>query len=618
MKKAAGVFLTSFLFLLPFASVHAQTAKLTQRFVCLKPVKALSGKGDPHFRQTLQTGDVKPLALSKTYIIECIATDGGQTCTTGNSALDLDANVYAKDNYSALKNGIGYKFVGMYKADGTTAEPNPVTSAADGDLGNIEWEAQSAHHLRKFLAMNLWDPATAAVGEQGGQQQGTFNFDTAEKNCVSISWDPYGRVFDAGTLEPVSGAKVTLMLKKNDAYVPMTTNDLVGGNLINPQVVGADGAFSFVVPDGDYKLVTVPAPVTALTAIDANYTKAYSDIYPAGTGEEIHQAGAIQHRDVAVPTQNTNATPKLMEYFYQTTPDGMISLEGSTSHPLTKILVKTSKIMAADPTAKVPYRTVGTFQADKNGKFSIKVDQNKFEKTAEYTEIFSAVELVKVDLRQPASRSLIDHVLGFVKGFVKPVQAAESATIPFEPIPQYLEGYAYDASGKVLPNAKVGVFMDMSNAAYSQVTADAKGFFKLTSEHLPGYPFELRYTTAAGTIIKVKPSVFLAENQKYLVEQKINPYVGRDATNNIAPTAGPSATAGSRSSAKAGTALPGNTAANPAVTAQKGTPTSYVGYIVILVVVLLVLVGVAVWLIMSFRKAHSPEDQTLPPPQGVV
>lgn len=613
MKKAAGVFLTSFLFLLPFSFVHAQTAKKAQRWVCLKPVKALSGKGDPRARQTLQTGDVKPLPNAKTYIVECIATDGGQICTTGQSALDMDPNVYGQDNYATLKSKIGFTYMGLYKADGATAEVNPMTSGQDGDLGNVEWESASAHYLRKFLAMNIWDPSTAAVGEQGGQQLGTFDFDTADKDCASISWDPYGRVFDAQTLEPITGAQVTLQFKKGDSYVAMKASDLLGGNLINPQTVGADGAFSFVVPDGSYKLVTVPAPATALTAVDSHYAKAYSDIYPAQTGEEIIQQGAIQHRDIAVPTQNTNKTPKLMEYFYQTTPQGLIIIEGRTSHPLTKVSILTSKITAADPTVKTPYRTVATAQADKNGKFKVEVDQNTFDKTADYTEIFSGVQLLKVDLRQPTAKSLMEQVLGFVTGFIKPVEAAEnSVTIPMEPIPQYLEGYAYDANGKAIPNATVSVYLDFANTPYSSVTTDAKGFFKMTSEYLPSYPFELHYKTAAGAVIKVKPSVFLAQNQKYLVSQNINPFVGRDLNNKIAPTGKVPAKAPQTTSPV------GNQTDSSSVAATaKSNPTSYAGYILILVVLLLVLVGVAVWLVMHFKKVRMDEPGNLPPPTGV-
>jgi hypothetical protein len=305
---------------------------------------------------------------------------------------------------------------------------------------------------------------------------------------------------------------------------------------------------------------------------------------------------------------------------YQTTSSGLIILEGRVSHPLTRLNVKTSKITAANPTVKTPYRTVGTFNADKLGKFRIEVDQNAFEQTAEYTEVFSDLEMVKVDLRQPTTKSFFDRVLGVVNGFVKSVEAATTTSISFEPIPQYIEGYAYDAAGKAIAKAKVGVYLTFSNAPYSTTTADEKGFFKFTSEYLPSYPYELRYTSATGAVVKVKPSVFIAQNQKYLVAQKIDPFVGRDLKNTVAPTVNPKEVGVNRSSGSSlGTGgMPGSgqAGAQSSIAENKTTPTSYAGYILILVVVLLALTGVGVWLIMHFRKAHG--DSTLPPPQGVM
>lgn len=503
-------------------------AAQTERWVCLKPVKAMSGKGNAAFRQTLLTEDVKPIPNAETYIVECLATGNGQVCTTGKSASDMV--VYKKDNSSIT----GFKFKGLYKADGTTPQVNPMMSDATGELGNIEWESNSGHMVRKFLAMNYWTPTKTETGTAGGQQQGTFSFEQADKKCVKVSWDPYGRVFDSQTLEPVIGAKVTLLFEKNGTYVPMTTSDILGGNLINPQVTKEDGLFTFVVPDGNYKLVTIPTSVKDMSLVDTNYTKAYSDLYPIQTGAVIEQKGAIQHRDVPAITAITINPPKMMSYFYEVLPSGKLSIEGSVSHPLTTVNAKSVKVSVSDPTVKTPYRTIATTQADKWGNFDLEIDQNILEKTDEYIEIFSDVELVKTPLKVAQSNNNVLHSIAALVGSIIPNVSAQTpgtTTLHFEPIPQYLEGYAYGANGKAIPNATVEVYATMSNKAYSTTKADETGFFKITSEYLPRSEYELRFVTIEGSVTKVSPSQFIAQNQKTITEKKVDLYSYRDVQN---------------------------------------------------------------------------------------
>ncbi len=527
MKKILSVVLTMTAFFIFAPTIFGQAAQ-TERWVCLKPVKALSGKGNAAFRQTLLTEDTKPIPNAETYIVECLATANGQVCTTGKAA--SDQAVYKKDNTGIS----GYKFTGLYKADGTSPQVNPMTSDGTGDLGNIEWESHSAHMNRKFLAMNYWTPVTTQTGTAGGQQQGTFSFEQADKKCVTISWDPYGRVFDSQTLEPISGASVTLLFNKNGTYVPMTTSDVVGGNLVNPQITKEDGQFSFVVPDGSYKLVTVPTSVKDISLVDTNYTKAYADLYPIQTGEIIEQKGVIQHRDIAAVSAVTVQPPKMMSYFYEVLPSGVLSIEGTVSHPLTTINAKSVKVLASNPTVKTPYRTIATTQADKWGKFDLEIDQNILEKTPEYVEIFSDVEMVKTPLKVAVKNNDLLHTIAALLRKIIPIVSAQTpgtTTLHFEPIPQYLEGYAYGTTGQALPKATVEVYETMSNKAFSSVMADETGYFKITSEYLPRFPYELRFVTADGSVIKTSTSQFISSNQKTIVEKKIDLYSYRDVQN---------------------------------------------------------------------------------------
>ncbi|OGK62869.1 hypothetical protein A2334_01740 [Candidatus Roizmanbacteria bacterium RIFOXYB2_FULL_38_10] len=577
----------------PFA--HAQSAQ-TERWVCLesehcwKDPNSCSVSDGHRARLTAKSG-FEPLTGTPTYIVECVSTATSQICTTGSEAQDMV--VYKQSNIATLQTDLQYVFEGLFESNGSTPASNPTEWG-----GAYEWKDSTPEgHDRRWYAMNYWDPTTAPIGAAGGQQQGTFDFETAEKDCAKIAWDPYGRVFDAGTLEPVRGSKVTLQIKKGGTFVDMTALDLPGGNIQNPQTVKEDGAFSFVVPDGEYRLLSNPVPLVDANIIDPNYAKAYSDIYLVQNEELIEQQGEIVHRDIAVATLNTNNPVKMMEYFYRSTPQGLIIIDGQVSHPLTKLNAKMNFVSTGLPSS------VLKFQSDAFGRFNIEIDQNSFKKDPKNMEIFSELELVKVDLRQPITKK---------NGIVKSVSAAQrdNSIVKFEPIPQYLEGVAYDAGGKVIPNAAVGVYLQFSNKAYSQKTADNNGFFKFSSEYLPSFPYEIRYTTADGKVINTKPSVFLAQNQKYIAEQQINPFVGKDAKNNIAPTLSPKKNTPSITKETSDTIDTTGAGAGAKVTQKDTKITELTNKIFIqaifLILALVILIGVSVWLVIHFKKTHGP------------
>jgi len=115
-------------------------------------------------------------------------------------------------------------------------------------------------------------------------------------------------------------------------------------------------------------------------------------------------------------------------------------------------------------------------------------------------------------------------VISYVKQIFVPETLAQqsSTSIRFEPILNYIEGYAYDAQGNAIPNAKVGVYLTFSSKPYVEVTADAKGYYKIGAEMLPTMSYVMRYTSASGAVTKLSPSTFLKQNTNYLVSNKIN------------------------------------------------------------------------------------------------
>ncbi len=546
MRKIILVLFFVVFFSLP-SLVSAQS--LSERWVCLNAVRCDKSdicKTYDDLDSKVHTGYLTlPVGVtlekgSTTYIVECIATADGQICTTGNTATDMI--VYKKDNYSTLKDSTNYKFDFM-KAAATRADlSNPFTSKANGTMDPIVWKDSTEKSLsRQWLALNYIAPTpTAEVGisssgAAGALQQGTFGFNTlnalgagSDESCVTVSWDPYGRVFDSQTLEPVMDSIVNLSMKRSDgSFSLVTTGDLVGGNIINPQTVKEDGMFSFVVPDGTYKLGVVNSsyifPVVDILKLHINYSKIYSDIYPAGTGEEIVQAGTIQHRDIPVETTgiSLSTAPKMMEYFYEASSlTNKLTVNGRVSHPFTLINLYSVKPSTTDPATTTRYRQVKQVQANKMGNFTAEIDQTSFEPT----ESFGEVELIKTDLKTLAQNKWYQKILSFFGGFVKKVEAqgVQSTTMKFNSIPTYLEGYAYNSSGQTLANATVGIYITYSNKPYYQTKTDEKGYFKITSEKMPKVLYEIQYTSTTGAVTKITTTEFINQNQEYLTDNKVN------------------------------------------------------------------------------------------------
>ena len=93
----------------------------------------------------------------------------------------------------------------------------------------------------------------------------------------------------------------------------------------------------------------------------------------------------------------------------------------------------------------------------------------------------------------------------------------------FDPILTYLEGYAYDQSGKAIPKAKVQVKLTMNQKLFYQTVADDSGFFTVYKNNLPPLAYYLEFvdpTTFKTT--KQTTSQFVESNQSYLDQEETN------------------------------------------------------------------------------------------------
>lgn len=463
-----------------------------------------------------------PARNQQTGVFDCIGTKEGNICTSGDG--NFDTQMLGYNGVVLLNQLYNYEFQGLFRsADGSKVSPKEIVSNSSGKLSlktgtnqyqliePLEMQDYTKISLpRKWLALNLVSPEVLSTGGQGGEQQGTFTFEGALGRCASISWDPYGIVFDSQSLEPVAGINVTLTKEReNGQFTIALDNDIP--SIINPIATIEDGAFEFFVPNGTYRLnlnasgFTFPSSVK----LNPNYSKIYSEIYH---GENIIETGATEHRDVPVDSKGTpyHSSVKLIAYFpLLDKGTNTIIIQGRVTHPLTKINIYGKKPSGDAENTYVRTRLLTSLTADKLGQFDIRYNMNQL--TA--TEVIGDIEFIKPDYTTMQYSSSVTQ--------------AKNDTLVVEPILNYLEGYAYNQAGQPIPNATVGVYLNLSNRPAYETTADANGFYRISSEFLPSMAYGIRYSGATGSN-SVTTSQFIAQNAKYLKTQKSNLFVFKD------------------------------------------------------------------------------------------
>lgn len=570
--------------------------KMSQRLVCLNPVRcdvagASCQEKTPHRVRLTSEKKNSTIPNEKTYIIECVSTAQGQLCTTGNA--DTLPELGWDINLENLKKTVGYEFQGLFQTDGKAIFQlqNPIVSNGQGMIDPIEWQSatnDSVYHT--FYALNFYSSSDLKPEDSTSQKQGTFNLIPDTGDCTSLRWDPYGVVFDSQTLEPIPGVKVTLFEKKDTSFAVANIPGV--SSIVNTK---EDGAFNFVVPDGTYKLdashpgyLSLP---TDLTIININYSRMYSDLYPpSNTSNEITQTGGkTQHRDIPLnPQPNTKGIyPIKVINYYETLSkiSNSLVIRGKVSHPFTKIKVYTTTGAGTEKSRYLSNQAT----ADKMGAFTVQINLSILQPG----ERIGGLEFEKVNFANPISMNYFRKIFSAVfNNFIPQVSAQDklvqtSVDLPLEPIVNALDGFAYDNTGKVIPNATVGVYLTFAKQPYYETKADEKGYFKITSEFLPSMPFTLQYQNSAGLITKTTITTFMSQNSQYIEASSINPYIYKDAKGKA-----PTVTA---------TSAPVKQVDNPLIVPQK-TNRELAFMITVVIILLFGLVGTVVGVYLINKK----------------
>lgn len=405
------------------------------------------------------------------------------------------------------------------------------TTVPSGNV-NIQVSGRYAAHVNwsyyaigdgQALPTEMGAGAGTPVSEQNASQQlGTVNNvgptinltqEGLQEDCVTFYWDPYGRVFDSQSLEPMSGIRVNLLDDKGKPAV-------VDGPFPNYGITKIDnGIYNILVSkEADYQM-SVDVPETHLftrnVSLHPNYSTIYSDIYLPGD---------IFH-EVPIPAN----PPKDFDYSKYHHDIPLVAKGSPYVMPVEDVFVIKSSVLSVDMGSFVNFKGRVTFpkakiclvgketkkiygdcvNADKYGNFTINIDKNKI--AQEYLYIIAE----KVNLTLPIIKSNnID---------ISKVNFQDENLTGYEPILNYVEGYAYDDSGKPMPKAKVTVKLKDDNDVFYTTTADDTGFFTIYGKNLPFLEYYFEIGDGKGGAPKVvTTSKFVEMNKSYLEGENLN------------------------------------------------------------------------------------------------
>lgn len=456
------------------------------------------------------------------WIVECILEGVDSfTCTTGNAA--EDQKLFGTNNMASLQSAYNYSSE-FFDVSGDTPKKMSQPITQDNTTAEIEWITRAGNTSSIFMLAYSKDSSRAPnLDALGGQQQATLSF---QDGCQLVH-DPFGRVFDSLTLEPLPGVDVTLTKKMTDgSFKKVTQSDISAspqiGTITNPQKTIADGVFSFFVPDGTYRL-SPEKDGYVFPAGTMNYAASefYINLYQ---GEDIVQQGKIEQRDIPMqPVDEVQAIAyarqnpiTVIDHFETLDKErNTYTIEGRVSHPRASIIIYAQVPNKRKPGTMVRTRELARTEADEYGQFKILIDTS----TLKRGEIIGELEAKKkpVPNLQGATEKTnpLSGVIQFLTSFMQ-VEADErgsdTTVVQLNPILNYVEGYAVTEGGQILPGATVGVYLQSSNKPMYETTADESGFFRIYSEYLPSIPYELRFNGLSDSQASIRTAAFIAEN----------------------------------------------------------------------------------------------------------
>lgn len=288
---------------------QVDTKPLGKSWICIESVPCsqagapCSAWGNKEHRVLIRTKEGTRLILANqpTYVFECLSPDQqSYRCTTGIDKLDQE--LINKSNLPGLVAEYGYEYKSFTTQNNESIDqtiPEKVRKTDEGGkFGTYEWESKTTQNIwRYIMTVQDLDAGQNEQGSAGALQQGAaiFSSDNFNKECVIIKWDPRGIIYDADTMNPIAGAKVTLYIKQKDGSYNMM-EDKKWGILANPITSPNNGTYQFFVPAGTYKLVVEKSGYEMYVDEKSNGT--FKNVNYIYNGKEIITKGEIKEVNI--------------------------------------------------------------------------------------------------------------------------------------------------------------------------------------------------------------------------------------------------------------------------------------------------------------------------------
>lgn len=330
-----------------------------------------------------------------------------------------------------------------------------------------------------------------------------FNNDKVKEKCVGITWDPFGRVFDAVSLEPMEDVKVTILDGQTKKPVAMKFN-------ANYSYTNISGVYNILIEKGgNYALKLEELPTHQFVSqvkLNPYYSDVYFNLYyPDQVFFEKPPPNPIPagfdwtpyHHDIPFQPKSTpyhGAVSEVIKSSLTATDLGsFVNYQGRVSFPKAKVCLigKDSKKLVND-----------CLNADKFGNFVFNIDKK------DLLREFLVVYTEKVDLTKPIIKSNFFDL--------KKIDFNSPDLAGFEPILNYVEGIVYQDNKKILSQSEVLIKDKATGKIVYQTKTDAFGKLKISPLNLPIKEF---YFEVNGK--KINTSDFIKENKEYLEKNKI-------------------------------------------------------------------------------------------------
>jgi len=331
----------------------------------------------------------------------------------------------------------------------------------------------------------------------GTQQIGTAPTNGTKEKCVNIAWDPYGRLFDGISLEPLNKDEATVtLLDKNGNKVSIPNNNVKIDRL---------GKYNIMVrEDGEYKLNVIPYTSHQFINFspDIRYKSLYETIFMPLDPAFFESSTNPKRIDIALkPVDTPYKRPiEVVQNEYKQVWTGgkkYIKITLRVTHPLSLVKLIVDNIVVKDNGNGELLPTV----TDKNGFWKVLVRDYKV-------------------LSQNGFRIQVAKNPAY---YLYAGQSDDKITLDYDPILPYIEGYANDGSGKIIANAIVQVKLKMNGSTFYQTNTNEKGYFIIQPKNLPPLDYNFIYTDPKDKSEYIKTTAkFVSDNNDYLTKEKIN------------------------------------------------------------------------------------------------